>query len=328
MTNVHTYIKNFTDNSAISGSYIINDIQLCTTRAGSQYLRATLRDASGSIGMVFWDYSGEITSESNGVIVDVVGMVGTYRDALQLCVEQLSPADLSTWDADDMAALVPSAPIDVTSYCTYLTNLIRSISTPDLHDICDYLLTSYWPSFCVIPAGKSVHHSFLHGLLMHTVDMAVVAETVAANNQRAVNRDLLIAGVLLHDLGKILEFETSPVTNLVTGYSKLGNLMGHSVLGAMVIAEAADEVGADPDLAMMLQHMVLSHHGDPASGAAKVPLIIEAEILHDLDMLDSRKQIYAESLTHVQPQEYSAYIPALERRIYQHGITQCCSNES
>lgn len=328
MTHVHTFIRDFSDASTICGAYIINDIQLCKTRAGNQYLRATLRDAFGTIGMVFWDYDGELTSADNGAIVDVVGMVGTYRDALQLCVEQLAPADLSTWDAEDLAALVPSAPIDVSAYCTYVANLVRSIASPDLREICDCLLTSYWDHFCVIPAGKSVHHAFLHGLLMHTVDMAVVAETVAANNKGTVNRDLLIAGVLLHDIGKVIEFETSPLTGLVTGYSKHGNLMGHSVLGALLIAQAAEDIGTDPECSMLLQHMLLSHHGDPASGAAKVPLTIEAEILHDLDMLDSRKQIYAENLLHVQPHDYSPYIPALERRIYHHGRTESCSTES
>ena len=327
MTHVHTFIRDFSDTSAICGAYIINDIQLCKTRAGNQYLRATLRDAFGMIGMVFWDYDGELTSADNGAIVDVVGMVGTYRDALQLCVEQLAPADLSTWDAEDLAALVPSAPIDVSAYCTYVANLVRSIALPDLREICDCLLTSYWDHFCVIPAGKSVHHAFLHGLLMHTVDMAVVAETVAANNKGTVNRDLLIAGVLLHDIGKVIEFETSPLTGLVTGYSKHGNLMGHSVLGALLIAQAAEDIGTDPECSMLLQHMLLSHHGDPASGAAKVPLTIEAEILHDLDMLDSRKQIYAENLLHVQPHDYSPYIPALERRIYHHGLTEYRSTE-
>lgn len=321
MTKDHNCISNFENDSVISGTYIIQDVQRCMTRGGSNYLRATLKDSSGSIGMVFWEYDGDITPANNGYIVEVIGMVGTYRDALQVCAEAVELADLSDWSAEDLSVLVPTAPIDVNAYCTYVSDLVSSLSIPDLRNICNDLFSLYWDRFCEIPAGKSVHHAFLHGLLMHTVDMAMVAETVAANNSDTVNRDLLIAGVLLHDIGKVLEFNTSPVTNLVSGYSEQGNLMGHSILGAMEIAWASARVDADAELSLLLQHMVLSHHGDPDAGAAKVPMTIEAEILHDLDMLDSRKQICAESLMRSKPQEYSAYIPTLERRMFHHGFS-------
>ena len=108
----------------------------------------------------------------------------------------------------------------------------------------------------------------------------------------SVNRDLLLAGILLHDIGKVCEFKVSPATGLVIGYTEEGNLLGHSVLGVREITEAADIVAARPEVSLMLQQMVFSHHGDPTAGAAKVPMTIEAQILHDLDSLDSQKQVF------------------------------------
>lgn len=322
MTMNHTYIQNFSNFNTVEGCYIISNIRFGMTRSGKPYLNATLSDASGSIGMVCWEVDGSVTPALNDQIVEVCGSVGTYREAPQLCAEQLAPADLRSLDADDMAALVPRAPIDVDACAQYIASLVESFSDPRIYDICNYLLWKHWDLFSVIPAGKSVHHAFLHGLMMHSADMAVVAETIAAQNRSSVNRDLLLAGVLLHDIGKLEEFVTSPVTGLVTGYTDRGNLVGHSVLGALEIAEAADTVGAGEEVTLMLQHMLLSHHGDPAAGAAKQPMTIEAEILHDLDKLDSRKQIFAEQLNSRPPHSYTATVPSLGRKLYRHGVTE------
>ena len=206
--------------------------------------------------------------------------------------------------------------------CQYVYGLVQSISHPQIRAICDDLLGSNWGLFTTIPAGKSVHHAFRHGLLMHTADMASLADTIAAGNSTHINRDLLLGGILLHDIGKLREFVLSPVTGLVTGYTDEGNLLGHSVLGAMMVGEAGARAGAGTQVIMNLQHMLLSHHGDPAAGASKVPMTIEAELLHDLDKLDSRRQIFTEQLQDAPPFCYTSQVPALDRRLYRHGITE------
>lgn len=317
----HFFVSNLTADAVVSGSYIIQDMQFCTTRTGTPYLRATLNDATGSIRMLFWDYDNSSTPLFDGAIVNINGTVGHYRGILQITAESLCLTDLGMLDQEDMDSLVPSAPIDVDACGKYVISLADNLKTAGLHDICDYLFYKHWDCFSSIPAAKSVHHAFLHGLLMHTADMAVAAETIITNNESYINRDLLIAGILLHDIGKILEFEISPVTGLVTGYTDKGNLLGHPVLGAMEIREAAETVGANPYLTMLLEHMILSHHGDPTAGAAKVPMTIEAELLHDLDKLDCRKQIYTNTLQGIQSSAYSAYVPALDHKVFQHGVT-------
>ncbi len=318
----HPSIRDFVNRMVISGEYIITDIRFSVSRSGNAYMTATLTDATGSIGMVCWDVDGSVNPSMNGGIVAVCGTVGTYREEFQLNVEQIKVLALDSLDAEDMAAIIPTAPINLNAYNQYVYNIVQSMANPGIRAICNELLSRNWDRFSSIPAGMNVHHTFRGGLLMHTADMVSLAETLLAENHNAVNRDLLLGGVLLHDIGKLREFVTSPVTGLVTGYSEEGNLLGHSVLGAMMIAEAGARLNISPKLTLLLEHMVLSHHGNPASGAAKEPMTIEAEILHDLDKLDSRRQSCVEKLAVVSPGSFTVQVPVLGRRLYRHGIVE------
>ena len=321
MTTNHIFINSFSDSCVVSSLFVINDIRHSVTKAGKPYLSASLRDASGSIHMICWEYEGDISPVNNGDIVSVTGRVTMYRDQLQLSVEQLDLASPDEIEQEPLNALVSSAPIDVDACAYYVWSTAHRIQDPQLNALCNELLEKHWELFCEIPAGKSVHHAFRNGLLMHTADMLVQAEAVAAHHSATVNRDLLLCGVILHDIGKLYEFQLSPVTGLVIGYTPLGNLLGHSSIGATEVAKAADSLGIDPEISLLVQHMILSHHGDPASGAAKSPMIIEAEILHDLDLMDSRREMYDENLRDVTPGNYSRYIPSLDRTVYRHGLT-------
>lgn len=316
---IHTSIQAFSVGMQIFGYYIIRSIRISVTRTGTPYITATLTDASGSVGMVCWDVDGTISPAVNGSIVFVCGTVGTYRDKIQLCVETMELGKPEELEDDELSAVIPCAPIDCDKYSRYIYNQVQSISNPEIRAICDDLLGNNWDLFSTIPAGMSIHHAFRCGLLMHTADMAMLADTIAEGNPH-IDRDLLLAGVLLHDIGKLREFNVSPATGLVTDYTEEGNLIGHSVIGAMMIAEAGARTGAGRQTVLLLQHMLLAHHGDPASGAARQPMIIEAEILHDLDKTDSRAQMCAETLSSVPANCYTPQIPALGRRLYQHGM--------
>lgn len=316
----HNYIRDLTDGAIIADQYIVDDIRNCLTRSGKPYLSATLVDTSGNVPVVVWDYNGPLTPANNGDIVFVTGRVVRYRDLPQIQAEQLTPVVPEQISDEMRSALVPAAPINFSECTNFICSMVDSILDPQLRSLCDHLLQKHWELFTVIPAAKSVHHAFRSGLMMHTADMLVLANTLTAHNATEINRDLLICGILLHDLGKLFEFELSPATGLVKGYTPAGNLLGHSILGVIEIVKAADALGLDPQVSLLVQHMVLSHHGAPSSGAAKVPMIPEAELLHDLDLLDSRQQIYTTSLKNVSPGSYSRYVPALDRILFQHGL--------
>ena len=185
----------------------------------------------------------------------------------------------------------------------------------DYRQIAKALFSRYEAQFCTVPAAKSVHHGFRGGLLMHTVNMLRAADYLAELYCEVVNRDLLLTGTLLHDIAKIREFSLTPL-GVVKDYSTEGQLLGHLVMGAQEIAAVAGELGIPGEKSVLLQHLVLSHHGEPEFGAAVRPMCAEAELLHFIDMIDSRMEIYAEALQDMEPGSFSERIFALEKRIY------------
>ena len=150
---------------------------------------------------------------------------------------------------------------------------------------------------------------------MHTVNMLRAAAYLAELYEEVINRDLLLAGTPLHDIAKIREFSLSPL-GMVKDYSAEGQLLGHLVMGAQEIAAAAEELEIPREKALLLQHLVLSHHGEPEFGAAVRPMCAEAELLHLIDMMDSRMEIYAETLQTLPAGSFSERIFALEKKIY------------
>ena len=183
--------------------------------------------------------------------------------------------------------------------------------------MCRRVLERYGERFRTVPGGKSMHHSFVSGLLMHTLYMVRTADYLAGLYRDVVNRDLLLAGTLLHDAAKCDEFVTSPL-GLVTEYSVRGQLLGHLVMGAQSAAEAAGELGIPEEKSVLLQHMLLSHHGDPAFGAAVRPMCAESELLSLIDLVDSRMEIYREALAETEPGQFSRRVFALDKKVFRH----------
>ena len=169
----------------------------------------------------------------------------------------------------------------------------------------------------VVAGGQLLHHGFVGGLLMHTAYM-VKAAAFYAGLYPAVDRSLLLAGTLLHDFCKCEEFVTSTL-GLVAEYSLKGQLVGHLVLGAEAVSRVAASLGVPEEKSVLLQHMILSHHGEPEFGAAVRPMCIEAELLSYLDLIDSRMEIYTEAMEETPVGTFSGRIFALDKRIYHHA---------
>ena len=168
-----------------------------------------------------------------------------------------------------------------------------------------------------IPAAKSVHHAFLGGLLMHTGNMMRIADFLAGMYADTVDRSLLLTGALLHDMAKEQEFAFSQL-GLATDYSVKGQLLGHLVMGAQETARVAEELGVPEEKSVLLQHLILSHHGEPEFGAAVRPLCAEAELLSLIDAVDSRMEIYRETYDTMEVETFSPRIFALEKKVFKH----------
>ena len=296
----------------IGGFYMLQSATVKTDKNGNPYLNATVTDATGSIGAKRWSYVPEEPFQ-DGCVVYLRGKVSEFGGTNQLTLTHIRPA--TEKDHVELAALVPSAPIDADAAMDYVRRTVASITDTDYRAVCEEMLSRHGDDFFQIPAAKSVHHAFLHGLLMHTANMLRSADGLSDIYAEVVDRNLLLSGTLLHDFAKCREFALSRC-RMVTDYTAEGHLLGHLYMAAREVDEICRTLNVPAEKAMLLQHMLLSHHGEPEFGAAVRPACAEAELLSYIDLIDSRMEIYAETYSNMSPGDLSGKIFALDRRIY------------
>ena len=301
----------------VEGFYVLKDAFLKTTAAGKPFLSGVLADRSGTIALKVWDYSGRIGANAadTGRIVKIRGQVSEFKGAPQLTAGRIRMADGN--DQYDVSALVPVAPIDPDERLQEIRRLIDSMEDADYQSVARTMLERHLEAFRSIPAAKSVHHSFLSGLLMHTSNMLRLVDYLSGLYAGIIDRSLLLTGTLLHDFAKEREFTFSGL-GMVTDYSLSGQLIGHLVMGAQEVQQCAESLGLPQEKSLLLQHMILSHHGEPDFGAAVRPMCAEAELLSLIDLVDSRMEIYAEALQELPEGTFSGRIFALDKKIYRH----------
>ena len=232
----------------------------------------------------------------------------------------------SLWDLGQYAPEVQSialVPVGLTGHREglYPLRMMTPEEAADCIRIADEfgeeMLRRHGNAFERIPAAKSVHHAFLGGLLMHTANMMKLADFLAELYRDTIDRSLLLAGTLLHDMAKEQEFVFSQL-GLATDYSVKGQLLGHLVMGAQEAARVAETLHVPEEKSVLLQHLILSHHGEPEFGAAVRPLCAEAELLSLIDAVDSRMEIYRETYDTMDAGTFSPRIFALEKKVFKH----------
>ncbi len=311
----HVNVCDMASSGIVEGFYILQSTARRTTAAGKPFLSASVTDKTGSIPVILWDYAGTISSLDDGKIVQIRGRLSEFKGAVQINLDSIRIAEPS--EEIPLSCLVPVAPIDTEEMYRCIEELVDSIEDPDYRAICRESLRIH-KDLLSIPAAKSVHHGFLYGLLMHTGNMLKTADFLASLYPEVINRSLLLTGTLLHDFAKGEEFTFSSL-GLVTDYSVKGQLLGHLVMGAQQVAETAKTLGVPEEKSLLLQHMLLSHHGKPEYGAAVVPLCAESELLSLIDMMDSRMEIYRETLQQTPVGKFSDRVFPLDgHRIFHH----------
>ena len=317
----HMPISQFNYCLNIANFFILSALSLRTTQGGKPYLSGVLSDASGRIPFVMWDGLPDFTADDVGKVVYVDGIVQEYRDAPQVKVDMLCLATDADMENIRLSDLVPCAPIDVEKAVTKMEEMLTSLSDSIYSSIAFYAYMEFSEKLEVCPAAKSIHHAFVGGLTMHTYHMMCLAELVYLQYKDLIpiDHDLLIAGTFLHDIGKIREFELTD-QHLVKDYSKDGQLFGHPTLGVKMVDEIIDKYcpDADPDKVKLLKHIIVSHHGAPEYGAAVYPQSVEAEIVHQLDSLDSRLEIYRSEFSKTPIGKFSEYNRALDHCVFNH----------
>ena len=199
-----------------------------------------------------------------------------------------------------------------------LVECVEEFQDKDLQKLVLHMLNEHKADLLKWPAAYRLHHAIRGGLLLHTLSIVRLCEGVC-RIYPFVDADLLFAGAILHDIAKLTEFEVGNA-GIASGYTVEGNLIGHLVKGAMMIDEAAKALGIPEEKSMLLQHMVLSHHGEPEFDAAVRPAFLEAELLSELDLMDARVYQITETLAPLQPGAFSNRVWALyNRKLYNHA---------
>lgn len=311
-------INEFVAGDELLGFFLLSSYSTGTKKDGETFFRGTISDISGKIQFVCWQKPENygISENASGHVVKVKGQVSEYEGNLQLKVYNIRLAtdeDKPEYSASD---IVCSAPIDIEASLNDVETLINSIADDELKTVCNQVLAERKEQFISTPAGKTVHHAFPGGLLMHTRNMMVLSDFISKMYPTTINRDLLLAGTFLHDICKIEEFTLTDL-NLVNAYSVEGQLMGHLVMASEYVGKICDQLNIDADKKLLLQHVILAHHGEGEMGSPVTPKIAEAEALHIIDLMDSRMEIYAEELSNLKVGEITPRDNwALGHRIY------------
>lgn len=310
-------LNNSLGGGLVEGFCIIKSIDQRTTQRGQTYLDLVLSDAGGDINAKLWDYSearhGAYASDE---IIKVRGTVDSWNGAPQLRVERIRKAN----DADDVKYedLVDSAPFSSDIMYKEIVKIIGEFKDNDLKTIMLEILNEKREKLLIWPAAVKLHHAMRGGLLYHTLSIVRMAQS-ACKLYTFLDKELLISGAILHDLAKIDELDATE-NGYASSYTTEGMLLGHLVKGAMNIQRTAEKLGTPKELVMLLEHMVISHHGSPEFGSSVMPMFPEAEMLSMLDHLDASMFEFAAALEGVSEGEFSQKQWALDnRKIYNHG---------
>jgi len=304
-------IGEFQAGERIEGFFLVKDVALKIANNNKKYLDFTLADNTGDINAKLWDYTGEDDLEyKEGSLIKVRGVVVRWQSALQLKIDILRPVNEK--DNLNIEDFVQTAPYTPEKMFGEIVKYIIQIRNRDIKEIVSRALNEKKDKLMHYPAAMKNHHSIRSGLLYHTLTMLKLADTVR-EIYPFLRRDLLYAGVILHDLEKIDEMDANEL-GIVKSYTTEGMLLGHIIQGIKMIERIGNEVNADPEIIVLLQHMILTHHYEPEFGSPKRPMIPEAEALHYLDVMDARMYDMQKALENVEKGEFTDKVWSLHNR--------------
>lgn len=305
-----TTVSQFVKDLRFEGYLLVRSAEQRTATSGSRYLDMNLADKTGEINSKVWDSAA--TAPQTGTALKVRGLVLEYNGRLQLRVDKMRPVEPQ--DEMDVSLLTPCAPEPPEEMRLTLQNIIDNMTREPLKALLAEALRMAGEELYYFPAAQRLHHAERSGLLHHTTSMLKTADAVLACYP-FLDADLLRAGVILHDLAKIEEMDSDSFGN-VSDYTADGLLVGHLVRGVAQLREAASKVEIDSELVLLLEHMIISHHGEPEYGSPRKPMFPEAEALHWIDVLDARMNEMQGIMDRIPEGSFSEKIWSLDRRLY------------
>ena len=311
------WISDLQPGTDIEETYVVRSKDVRQRRGGGPFLAATLGDKTGEVAALVWENVDQIGKILDvGVVVTVKGQVQRYNNRLQVVIRRATrvPADRV-----DEALYVRSSSVDVDVLWKRLATLIEEIENEHLRQLLFRVISDpeVADRFRVAPAARGMHHAFRSGLLEHTVSMSTMGRQLAKHY--SLNADLVVAGCVLHDLGKIWELDISSSIE----YTDEGRLLGHLTMEVLYVDRVIAELGSFPEeIRRQLLHILLAHHGKYEYGSPRRPKTPEALLVHQMDLLDSQMAGMMEAINADGDPEaaWSPYSKILDRFIYRRGI--------
>ncbi|HLK04940.1 MAG TPA: OB-fold nucleic acid binding domain-containing protein [Candidatus Acidoferrum sp.] len=305
------YVSDLTTEQSVTTFLLVCEKEVRSTKEGKPYLRLELGDRSGTIEARMWDQIDVVSKEvEREDIVKVQGRVEIYRGKPQFSVQQMRKAKP---EEIDLADFLPSTKEDVEKLFKQLLGEAESIKNPWLKQLNTSILSDpkIAPRYKRAPAAKVMHHAYLGGLLEHVVGLCGLAHQIAGHYPE-LDLDLLLTAAILHDVGKLDEL----CYDRAIGYTAEGQLLGHIVMEIETVANAMNKIeGFPPALKTVVQHLLISHHGQYDFGSPKLPMIREALVFHYMDDLDSKLAAVRSALAADSGDEmWSVYSGALQRK--------------
>ena len=310
------YVKDLKpdDSHHLEDRFLVKNVDIRDGNNGKKHLYMTLADATGEIQAVKWSLGpDEITAFSKiktGMVISVGGRCNEYMGKKQLVLDAIrGQAKEGSYEKSD---LFKAAPESTESMYEFMISKISEFKDEDLKKLCLSFYEENKDRIMYYPAAMSNHHAEYGGFLYHVKRMMMMGER-ACEVYTNLNKDLLLAGVALHDIEKLNELN-SDENGVVEDYTLEGKMLGHLVMGVEAIGDRCRELGIDDEKCVMLQHMAISHHYEPEFGSPKKPLFPEAEMLHYLDMTDAKMFDAEQALRDVAPGEFSDKVYTLDNR--------------
>jgi 3'-5' exoribonuclease len=313
------FINTLSDGETIEEIFLLADKQLRANRNAALYLLVELRDKTGNIGARMWNVTEEAVAHVNpGDYVSVKGKVQLFQGALQMIISHVQPVPAERLDPTDF---IKQSQRDLGQLAARLREILQSVTDPHIRALLDCFLIDepFMAAFTAAPAGMKAHHAFQGGLLEHVVNMLEIADRIH-DLLNGVDRSLLLAGVFLHDVGKVREL------NFANGcsYTDEGQLLGHLVIAVEMLTAKivqTEKLLGEPfpaETALRLKHLILSHHGTYEFGSPKLPMTPEAIAVHHIDNLDAKVHEFSRDIADDPNQQssFTAFNARLDRKLF------------
>lgn len=306
------WISDVQDGERVWLNVLLSEVSRGITSKGAPYLNFVIQDKTGVLEAKFWNVNEEqLHTLKAGMFVDLKGDILNYKDQLQMRVLEVHEAN---HDHQDIRDYLRSATFSKEELKAQMERRLDEIRNDDIKTVCKEILKEHESELYDYPAASKNHHDFVGGLAMHILGMMNLAEHIC-DQYPLLQRDLLMAGVFLHDIGKLIEL-SGPIA---TEYTMEGKLLGHISIMQAKVAQVAEQCHIDKETAILLRHMVLSHHGVYEYGSPVLPMIAEAEVLYLIDNLDARMNTLQKAFDRTEEGGFTHRIFALENRsFYKH----------